>query len=131
MIEVAEPFFDRHGPKAVFLGRWVTGLRITASWMAGVSGMRWRVFLPYNAAGGIGWAASIGLLAFVLGHSAEKIVHAVGLGGLVVAVVVGAAIWLVLRRRRRHAEDLVEAAVDRAEARAAAREATDREGAAP
>ena len=36
VIAVGEPFFDRHGPKAVFLGRWVTGLRITAAWMAGV-----------------------------------------------------------------------------------------------
>jgi membrane protein DedA with SNARE-associated domain len=132
VIELAEPFFDRHGPKAVFLGRWVTGLRITASWMAGVSGMRWRVFLPYNAAGGIGWAASIGLLAYLLGHSAEKIVHAVGLGGLVVAVVAGAALWYLLRRRRRRAEALVEAAVEWAEEREAAMTPpTDREGAAP
>ena len=31
VIAVGEPFFDRHGPKTVFLGRWVTGLRITAA----------------------------------------------------------------------------------------------------
>src|SRR4051812_20190095 len=40
-----EPFFERHGPKAVFLGRWVTGLRIAAAWLAGISRMPWRVFL--------------------------------------------------------------------------------------
>ena len=28
IIEQREPFFARHGPKAGFLGRWVTGLRI-------------------------------------------------------------------------------------------------------
>src|SRR3954454_4839429 len=33
---VGEPFFDRHGPKAVFLGRWISGLRIPAAWMAGI-----------------------------------------------------------------------------------------------
>src|SRR5439155_1717255 len=27
-----EAFFDRHGPKAVFFGRWITGLRVWASW---------------------------------------------------------------------------------------------------
>ena len=35
VIELGEPFFERHGPKAVFLGRWVTGLRITSAWLAG------------------------------------------------------------------------------------------------
>ncbi|MEA2307210.1 MAG: hypothetical protein QOH43_4490 [Solirubrobacteraceae bacterium] len=126
VIEIAEPFFDRHGPKAVFLGRWVTGLRITAAWMAGVSQMRWRVFLPYNAAGGIAWAASVGLLAYVLGHTAEKIISTVGIGGLVAAVLAGGVLWFVLRLRRRRAEALVESAVRRAEEREAARSAPPR-----
>ena len=39
VIEVGEPFFERHGAKAVFLGRWVTGLRITSAWLAGVNRM--------------------------------------------------------------------------------------------
>ncbi len=39
-----EPFFARHGPKAVFLGRWVAGLRIAASWLAGINRMDWPVF---------------------------------------------------------------------------------------
>ena len=58
LIEIGEPFFARHGPKAVFLGRWVSGLRIASAWLAGINGMAWRVFLPWNALGGIAWAAS-------------------------------------------------------------------------
>ena len=81
VIAVGEPFFDRHGPKAVFLGRWVTGLRITAAWMAGVTRMSWPTFLFWNALGGIAWATSIGLLAYFVGHSAEKFIHLAGLGG--------------------------------------------------
>ena len=34
-----EPFFARHGPKAVFLGRWVAGLRIASAWLAGMNKM--------------------------------------------------------------------------------------------
>jgi membrane-associated protein len=111
VIAVGEPFFDRHGPKAVFLGRWVTGLRITAAWMAGVTRMSWPTFLFWNALGGIAWATSIGLLAYFVGHGAEKFIHLAGLGGAVVVVLAGAVLWLVLRTRRRRAEQLVEAEI--------------------
>jgi membrane-associated protein len=111
VIAVGEPFFDRHGPKAVFLGRWVTGLRITAAWMAGLTRMSWPTFLFWNALGGIAWATSLGLLAYFVGHSAEKFIHLAGLGGAVGVVLGGLALWLVLRLRRRKAEQLVEAEI--------------------
>ena len=117
VIEVGEPFFDRHGPKAVFLGRWITGLRITAAWLAGVNRMAWPTFLFYNALGGIAWAASIGLLAYFLGRTAERLVHVAGLAGLVAVVGGGIALWLALRVRRRKAEALVEAETERDEGR--------------
>jgi membrane-associated protein len=112
VIAVGEPFFDRHGPKAVFLGRWVTGLRITAAWMAGVTRMSWPTFLFWNALGGIAWATSIGLLAYFAGHTAEKLIHIAGLGGAAVVVVGGLALLFVLRARRRRAEALVEAEIE-------------------
>jgi membrane-associated protein len=124
VIAVGEPFFDRHGPKAVFLGRWVTGLRITAAWMAGVTRMPWPTFLFWNALGGIAWATSVGLLAYFVGHSAEKFIHLAGVGGAVVVVLGGLVLWFVLRLRRRKAEQLVEAEIEaelEAEAEAEAR----------
>ncbi len=124
VIAIGEPFFDRHGPKAVFLGRWVTGLRITAAWMAGVTRMSWPTFVFWNALGGIAWAASIALAAYFVGHSAEKIIHLAGLGGAGAVVVGGLALWLVLRMRRRRAEEVVDAEIDEqlaAEAEAEAR----------
>ena len=51
-----EPFFERHGPKAVFFGRFVLGLRVWASWLAGATRMHWRSFVLWNALGGICWA---------------------------------------------------------------------------
>ena len=109
LLAVGEPFFDRHGPKAVFLGRWTTGLRITAAWLAGANKMSWTTFLFWNALGGIAWAASVGLLAYWLGHRAESLLRAVGLGGAAAVVLVGTALWFVLRWRRRRAAALVEA----------------------
>ena len=40
VLEHGEPFFAKHGPKAVFLGRWVAGLRIASAWLAGMNKMR-------------------------------------------------------------------------------------------
>ena len=101
VLAVGEPFFERHGPKAVFLGRWVAGLRITSAWMAGINRMPWPTFLFYNALGGIAWATSIGLLAYFVGNSIETIVKDVGVGAAILVVVAGVAAFVVVRRRRR------------------------------
>ena len=100
VIELGEPFFDRHGPKAVFLGRWVAGLRITSAWLAGINRMRWPTFLFWNALGGICWAISIALAAYFLGRGAERIVNLAGLGGAIVVVVALIVVLVVVRRRR-------------------------------
>jgi membrane-associated protein len=102
IIEKGEPFFDRHGPKAVFLGRWVAGLRIAAAWLAGITHMRWRVFFFWNLLGGVAWATSVGLAAYLLGPVAKKIVEDLGLGAIAL-VVLAAAAYVAWRWRRRRA----------------------------
>src|SRR4051812_3356055 len=79
VIAYGQPFFDRHGPKAVFLGRFVAGLRITAAWLAGVNHMPWKSFLFWNATGGILWARALGVLAYAFCHAAEGAVQTAGL----------------------------------------------------
>src|SRR6266480_3834274 len=64
VLRIGEPFFERHGPKAVFFGRFVLGLRVWASWLSGATRMHWRSFVFWNAAGGICWAVAVGLLAY-------------------------------------------------------------------
>lgn len=82
VLEIGEPFFERHGPKAVFFGRFVLVLRVWASWLAGATHMHWRSFVLWNALGGICWATAIGLLAYFLGHSAGNTIEAFGVFGL-------------------------------------------------
>ena len=104
VIAIGDPFFERHGPKAVFLGRWIAGLRIWASWLAGASGMRWRTFLLWNALGGIGWATSVSLAAYYGGKGVEQVLSKIGLYGLIVAgvlAVIAIAFFIWHRRRRR------------------------------
>src|SRR5258705_8163210 len=42
VLRMGEPFFERHGSKAVYFGRFVLGLRVWASWLAGGTPMHWR-----------------------------------------------------------------------------------------
>jgi membrane protein DedA with SNARE-associated domain len=104
VLQTGEPFFERHGSKAVFFGRFLLGLRVWASWLAGATHMRWRSFLFWNACGGICWAAGVGLAAYYLGHAAGSALQTFGLFGLiaVVVVVVGA---LIAHRRHRHRQE--------------------------
>jgi membrane protein DedA with SNARE-associated domain len=102
VLETGEPFFERHGPKAVFFGRFLLGLRVWASWLAGATRMHWRSFVLWNACGGICWATAIGLLAYFLGHSAGNAIQTLGLYGLVAALLgLGSGFWLHRRHRRR------------------------------
>lgn len=102
IIEKGEPFFDAHGPKAVFLGRWVAGLRIAAAWLAGITHMRWRTFFFWNLLGGVAWATSVGLAAYLLGPVAKKIIEDFGIGAIALVVVAAAAygVWWWRRRRK-------------------------------
>ena len=95
VLEEGEPFFKRHGAKAVFLGRWVSGLRIAAAWLAGINRMPWPKFLVWNAVGGVTWVVTVGLAAYYIGHKAESAITALGLVGLLglVIALVGHGIW--------------------------------------
>ena len=106
VLETGEPFFERHGPKAVFFGRFFLGLRVWASWLAGATRMAWRSFVFWNACGGIVWATAVGLVAYFLGRSASNAIEAFGVFGLAaVLLAVGSVLFLHLRHRRRRARD--------------------------
>jgi undecaprenyl-diphosphatase len=101
VLEYGEPFFERHGAKAVFFGRWILGLRVWASWLAGITRMPWRRFLVFNALGGISWAATVGTLAYFAGDGVERLVRDFGLGALGVLACVPVAVYVLRRRRER------------------------------
>jgi membrane protein DedA with SNARE-associated domain len=102
VLETGEPFFEKHGPKAVFFGRFILGLRVWASWLAGATRMHWRSFAFWNACGGICWATGVGLLGYYLGHSASNAIQAFGLYGLAAFVLAVGGVVVAHRRHRRH-----------------------------
>ncbi|HEX7082690.1 MAG TPA: DedA family protein [Gaiellaceae bacterium] len=100
----AERFFQRHGGKAVFLGRFVSVLRVTAAWMAGITGMPWWRFLLWNAAGGIVWAVGVGLVAYQAGKAAADAISHYGVYAAVAIVVGGVIALLAVHVSRRRIE---------------------------
>jgi membrane protein DedA with SNARE-associated domain len=90
-----------HHGDAVYARRGWLAVYLAPSWMAGVSGMPARRFLPANAVAALAWALGIGLGAYLAGPSiAEAIADlgAAGLAALVVLVVLSAAGRRLLRR---------------------------------
>jgi membrane protein DedA with SNARE-associated domain len=100
VLRTGEPFFERHGSKAVYFGRFLLGLRVWASWLAGATRMHWRSFVVWNALGGISWSIAIGLIAYFLGNSAGNAIETFGIYGLVAALLAIASAFFLHRRAR-------------------------------
>src|SRR6266550_4354270 len=99
----AEALMARHGGKTVFFGRFVSILRYTVAWVAGLSRMRWWRFLFWNAAGGIAWATAVGLIAYYSGRAAADAIQRYGLYAAAAVAVAIALGWITIRRARRRA----------------------------
>ena len=103
-IEKAEKYFHKYGVWTVFFGRFVALLRIFAGPMAGTLRMPYPQFLAANAAGGIVWSTTIGLVAFKVGDNADEIFGEVSVWALVVIAVAAVAAYAVFKLRRRHGD---------------------------
>ncbi len=61
-------FFKRHGPKAVFIARFIALFPpVAINLLAGMSKMPWRVFLLYNLTGSAVYATSYTLIGYFFG----------------------------------------------------------------
>lgn len=103
-LEKVEQFFDRHGGKTVFFGRFVALLRAMTPFVAGSSGMHWGRFLLYNAAGGIIWGVGFVLAGYFLGTGWRYAGHwigetAGGIAALIALLLLLGWVWRWLNRR--------------------------------
>jgi membrane-associated protein len=101
-LERVEAFFDRHGAKAILVGRFVGLVRAVAPFLAGASGMRLRAFLPWSLLGTCVWTASFTLIGFAFSNSFSAAAGALTHGALALAVLAAAVLALrEIRRARR------------------------------
>ncbi|EYT55980.1 hypothetical protein H490_0105100 [Leucobacter sp. UCD-THU] len=61
-------FFEKHGPKAIIIARFLPIIRGFVPAAAGVGNMTYRRFVVYNAVGGLLWAVGVTLLGYFLGQ---------------------------------------------------------------
>jgi membrane-associated protein len=104
MLDKGEQFFDKHGTKAVFLGRFVPVVRALLGWLAGINEMNFAKFMVWNVLGAAAWSSLIGLVAYYAGQAViDTVQHDALLG---IAVIAGIALLLGLHhwwRKRREA----------------------------
>jgi membrane protein DedA with SNARE-associated domain len=101
----AQAYFERHGGKTVFFGRFVAFLRMFAALLAGVGRMPYGRFLTYNVLGGVCWAVVMGSLGYTLGRNLpllERLMRWLGLGGagVVLILVVASVLYRRLHRAK-------------------------------
>jgi membrane protein DedA with SNARE-associated domain/membrane-associated phospholipid phosphatase len=92
-----EGFFDRHGGKAIFLGRFVGLVRAVNPFLAGSSGMPLRRFLPYDVIGAGAWATLLLVLGYIFWQSFDRVLHYAEQGTLALGttiVVIAGLVWL-------------------------------------
>jgi undecaprenyl-diphosphatase len=102
-LQRAEDFFTRHGPKAVFLGRFVGFARALVPFVAGASRMPYRRFLLSDALGAVLWTVGFVLLGYGLGASwrvAERWISRSSMLLAGIIAIAGLVLWL---RRRKQA----------------------------
>ena len=85
----ARGFLDGRGASAIFVGRFTAFLRAVTPGLAGLSGMRYRRFLVYNAAGGLVWGLGCVVAGYLAGSSYERVAGYLGRGGAVAAARAG------------------------------------------
>ncbi|MGN6300547.1 MAG: DedA family protein [Angustibacter sp.] len=106
-IDQTYAFFDRYGPRALVLGRFVPIVRTFITLVAGVGRMDRRRFYTYSGIGAVLWAVGVTLLGYFLGtiplirNHIETMLMAI----VAVSLVPIAIEWLLHRRRTKGEAD--------------------------
>ncbi|MEQ1771148.1 MAG: DedA family protein [Devosia sp.] len=95
LIAQGEVFFQRHGGKAIFIGRFITGLKAVVPGIAGMLGMNWGYFTLINTISAFIWAATHILPGMFLTQWLESIGLSLELVIIFGALILGVAFLLL------------------------------------
>jgi membrane protein DedA with SNARE-associated domain/membrane-associated phospholipid phosphatase len=96
--EKVEDYFDRHGGKTIFVGRFISLVRAFAPFIAGSSGMRYRAFVPYSILGTGLWATAHILIGYFFSRSIDTAAKYAGRGAFLLGtliVVIAGVVFLI------------------------------------
>lgn len=89
-VRATNELLRRRGPIVVLIGRMTALLRALVPGLAGMSGLSWRRFLPYNLLGGVIWATVVAILGYLAGASLVVVQEQLGMVSNVVLGVLAA-----------------------------------------
>ncbi|HBC88706.1 MAG TPA: hypothetical protein DCZ94_17320 [Lentisphaeria bacterium] len=98
-LDLGQKFFEKHGNKSIFLGRFIGIIRPMIPFAAGLSRMNYKVFLFWNVFSGIIWGISHIYLGYFFG-GAFKLIEAWSARVsvlLLILVVIGILSWLLAK----------------------------------
>jgi membrane-associated protein len=105
-VERAEHFYDRYGPVAIVLARFIPWVRTFTPIVAGVARMPYLRFLAANVTGALVWGAGLVLLGRLAGHYPAVKWVAYAIAGVAVLLSIVVPIVHVVRQRRRTASEV-------------------------
>ncbi|HEY2519419.1 MAG TPA: DedA family protein [Streptosporangiaceae bacterium] len=122
-LDKAEYFFDHHGGKIIVAARFIEGLRQANGIVAGITGMHWKRFIPFNALGAALWVGLWVSVGYLAGSNITTIYEQVTRYSLYLLIALAVAVAVLIgwrvRRHLRERRERAEAAAD-AEAQASA-----------
>ena len=77
-IDKTDAWFSKHGPKAVFFGRFLPTIRTLISVPAGLAQMPVGRFLLFTAIGSFIWTGGLAIAGYVLENGYEAVSHLIG-----------------------------------------------------
>lgn len=110
-LEQTHAFFEKHGNKALVIGRFVPFVRTYVTVIAGVGSMDRRRFLVWSAVGAVAWVVIVLLLGYFLGAAFPGLGQNIDKAILVIlaaSVIPVAYEWIRRRRHRTPASETAE-----------------------
>jgi membrane protein DedA with SNARE-associated domain len=95
-----ERFLERHGSAAIFMARFIIGLRVVAGALAGVLRMRWRRFVVFDFLGSACWVTAVCLLGYAFAGQLSTLLRIVGRVNVYLLIALAVLVLLLLWRRR-------------------------------
>jgi membrane protein DedA with SNARE-associated domain len=92
--------FERYGAATVFLARFIFGMRVLASLLAGALHMSWRKFTLFNFLGAAAWVTAICSAGYLFGGHWGRLAHDLKRFDIAVAIVVVVGGFVFWWRRR-------------------------------